>query len=451
MFTHPHTKQAAMNWRSIADRTLTKLEVEGGLCPQQYLVVDEHEKGTGGAKVQKKVRINDDRPQRPTNIPLKDEDNQKSAYLREGDSHRVWRPKKAPQLANLVSDLLKKEKTKQSNEPSVSATTPVAPRFPVLSPTAASRSDLKSRQKTVFNRVLATQVLLRETTDELLKEDEDQQPKPHLTLLEASKKISANIKKQRSADEDARGDEFSSVVRNCLIKMRSGDQSIDVSTPNDNSGASNGVRRRNSRRDPKKGAVPLKKWKHLARKETQAQFGKIPVYDRAISEYPLRAMPEKTVTSHTSLGRSTSAGIVPADDGSSFGITLVEPESSSAHPTTVNITISNPGDTTPPAHQLLMKKDSHGVIKPSKMAQLKGAMGRRESSGLLRQTPIDLEASLTSSITPLIQNGDSDSPEGVASRGRERLLLNDPPQKILGRSPSSDSLGKNVTRLSTML
>ncbi len=438
----------------MADRTLTRLEAEGGLHPQEHPVIEEQEKATGWAKVQKKVRINDDRPQRPTMIPLKSEDNEKSAYLREGDSHRVWRPKKAPQLADLVSDLLKKEKTKQSSEPSVSATTPVGPRFLALTPTAASRSNLKARQKTVFNRVLATQVLLRETTDELLKEDEDQQLKPHISLLEASKKITANIKKQRSADEDARGDEFSSVVRSCLNKMRSGDGSMDASTPNDNLGAkgfSNGVRRRGS----KKGAVPLKKWKHLARKETQAQIGKNPVYDRTISEYPLRAMPETTVTSHKALGRSTSAGTVPADE-SSFGITLVEPGSSSAHPTadsTINITITNPGDTTPPAHQLLMKKDSHGVIKPSKMAQLKGAVGRRGSAGLSRQTPIDLEASLTSSITPLIQNRDSDSPEGVemgvASGTGKRLLLNDPPQKILGRSPSPDSLGKNVT--STML
>ncbi len=382
-------------------------------------------------------------------IPLKSEEDKRSAYLREGDSHRVWRPKKAPQLANLVGDLLKKEKSRPSFEFGMVATTPVRPKFSALTPTAGpSRVDLKSRQKTVFSRVLATQELLRETTDELLKEEEDEQPKPHLSLLEASKKITANIKKQRSTDQDSKGSDFSSVVRTCLGKMRSGDMSVD-----DTGFGNAGIRRRPSRRASKKGhpgAIPLKKWKHLARQETLAQM-KNPVYDRTTSEYPRNAA-EETVPSHKSLGRSSSAGVSSTDNGESFGITFVDPSSSKTNPTVsspMNVTVVNTEDVTPPPVPL-MKQDSRAMMKPSKMAQLKGAVGRRSSSGLARQNPIDVEASLTSSITPLISNRDSDSPEmDMSSSKEEKLLLSNPPQKKLGRNSSSGSLGDNAT--STML
>ena len=63
------------------------------------------------------------------------------------------------------------------------------------STTGESRGNLEARKKTVFNRLVATKELIRETTHELLKEEGDDQPKPqsHLSLLEASKKIPANI------------------------------------------------------------------------------------------------------------------------------------------------------------------------------------------------------------------------------------------------------------------
>ena len=379
---------------------------------------------SGWAKVQKKVRINDDRPERPTLIPIKSDEEVKSAYLREGDSHKVWRPKKAPQLANLVSDLVKKERAKQKNEPSV-ATTPSGQR-PSLTPTGVSKGNLKARQKTVFNRLVATQELLRETTDELLKEEGDDQPKPqsHLSLLEASKKISANIKKQRSAEKEGKED-FSSVVRKCLEKVRSEDSSSDAHTPTSDpsptsKSAMSALRnRRVSRRGSRIGLVPLKKWKNVAREETKGWVGKNPTYDRTISEYPLHRVDEvpEPIPEHRSLGRSTSAGVT-SSDGSNFGVTFVDPKSSANghHPSSpMNVTISDSSATTPPTHQPLVKKDSHGVMKKSPMAQLKGAAGRRGSAGLPRQEPIDVEASLAS----LAASG--------AVSGGERLLLSDPP------------------------
>lgn len=429
--------QTAKTWQFAAARSLDQQEQIEVRSPEEPSPENQSPKASGWVKVQKKVRINDDKPIRPTMIPLKSEEDKRSAYLREGDSHRVWRPKKAPQLANLVGDLLKKEKSKQSFELDPVATTP-GPKHPALTPTAGPpRVDLKSRQKTVFNRVLATQELLRETTDELLKE-EDEQPKQHLSLLEASKKITANIKKQRSTDQEAKENDFSSVVRMCLTKMRSGDMQVDDEAT-ETKGLNNGVRRRQSRRGSKQivtGAVPLKKWKNLARQETRAQM-KNPVFDRAISEYPVN----KKFDDHQDRERSSSIGVTSTGNEKSFGISFAEPTSSSA----INPTVA-PEDVTPPPVSL-MKQDSRLLMKPSKMAQLKGAVGRKGSSGLPRQNPIDVEASLTSSITPLIQErSDSDSPELNTSSSKEKnVLLSDPSRKKLGRKSSSGSLTANTT------
>ena len=210
-YTH---MQAVKNWQLMAGRTLQ--------CEDDPIQPASAEPPDGEAsittsswdKVQKKVRFIDDRP--PI-IPLKSDEEVNSAYLREGDSNKVWRPKKAPQWAEIVSDLLKKDEVKQTNEPSV-ATTRSEPGLS-LTPTGTSRGNLKARQMTVLNRLLATQELLRETTEELLKDEKEDEPKPrtHPSFYEVAKKIIANIKQQHS---ERRGDDFATVVLKYMENVR---------------------------------------------------------------------------------------------------------------------------------------------------------------------------------------------------------------------------------------
>ena len=79
---------------------------------------------------------------------------------------------------------------------------------------------MHSRQKTLFNRVIATQAILIEHTDELLNDEKpEEEPKPrHLSLLEASKKVTASLKRQKS-DEESKN--FSDIVSQYLNKSKS--------------------------------------------------------------------------------------------------------------------------------------------------------------------------------------------------------------------------------------
>ena len=423
----------------------------------------------------KRVRIKDH--ERPTNIPLKPRSPklELSAYLREGDSHRVWRPKKAPQLADLVSDLIKREKA--GTEPvtpvatkAPKATTP-GQRPPTLSPSVASKGNLRSRQRTLFTRVLATQAVLKETTDELLNEEEEQEEgataKPHLSLFEASKKITDNIKKQRSEEGQQKGDEFSSVVSKYLTTLKS--NSVETQPSPSETQPSEGFKgQRKTRRGSKRnaGVIPLAKWKNLAR-EHKKHGGWVQNRgtQRSATEYPFANLPliEEAGTpssrmKHKPLDRSVSdPETVMTEEqrrsnGSTFGITLVDSQPS---PTAKgsDLKIQLPGDvdepgvgpTSPPIHQPIMKQDSHGIIKKSKLAQLKGkGAGVRRSTGLNRQGPVDFEVSLTS------KQGDTASPNErsrSASPG-EKLLLDNPPKttkdklkphKEQGRSPHTST------------
>lgn len=246
----------------------------------------------------RRVRLNDANTPtstvRPTTIGLNDNRNQvkfrtaRTPFLREGETHFVWRPKKRPQLANLV-EMLKKQ---DEEGPSPAKTTPKeedpvkVPRTPRPASkigtsgglTTPKPSSLRSRQQTLFNRVIATQAVLKETTDELLNDDALESPpnKPkHISLLNASKKVTANIKKQKLANDGKR--DFSDIVSHFLTKSRSEEESKDSESSEGGAGLGKGwslartsvVPQRNlqiKRRDTR-GAIPITTLREIVREE----------------------------------------------------------------------------------------------------------------------------------------------------------------------------------------
>ena len=213
------TKSAIRNkWQQIAERSL-----ERGSNGESGSVEDSiTSTGSGWNKV-KMVRIQDE-PKRPKQLPLlkKQQKNLRTPFLREGETHAVWRPKKRPQLANLV-DLLKTNEAPETGKPNNSPQQPTTPKDHLkpglLVPTVSRTPSLRSRQKTLFNRVIATQAILKEHTDELLNDEKpEEESKPrHLSLLEASKKVTASLKRQKS-DEESKN--FSDIVSQYLNKSK---------------------------------------------------------------------------------------------------------------------------------------------------------------------------------------------------------------------------------------
>ena len=296
-------KRAKGNWWNLAGNVLMAEERESEEANEGN---QEDDKGGKMGTVQR-VKLNDSDPSRqasgavrPSNIKLKNgtkitrRTSARTPFLREGETHFVWRPKKRPMLSDLV-DMLKnreedepeltsyEQKESEANlEEELSSTTPLPPRTPKPTKSgstfALNRSgSLRTRQQALFNRVIATQAVLKETTDELLKEDEPETPqKPkHMTLFEASKKVTANLKKQKKAKEGTK--DFSDIVSEYLAKTKAEAKSSESSGMKDDGPKSAGYRGRMSMGPPRKhvniqrketkGAIPISQLREIVREE----------------------------------------------------------------------------------------------------------------------------------------------------------------------------------------
>ncbi len=366
-------------WQKVAARSLDMVENDKTASLEEKQESGGEEQ-SGWNKV-KKVRIQN--AKRPSKLQLGGKPTPKlvavmkqaqSIYLREGESHQVWRPKK--QLSDDVQKLNKE--LNQERQP----TPDKATRQPLQTPTA-SKSSLRSRQKTVFNRALATQAVLKETTDELLNEaDEegDEVNKPKISLKEASKRITANLKKQES-QAGVGSNNISSVVSQYLAKLRAEGGTDLLSSGGSDAATSPLVpqptkRRQGTRRvafidDP--GAVELKQWKRLVRnaKTQSTQIGtKRERLDsgRAQTQYPLHIpgtpQEDQTLTSsgHRKVHKTTSDSSIAKRVGFSDHSPQSSPSPRAKSPGGSRIEF---------AHQPLAKRDSNEVRKQSKMAEIK--------------------------------------------------------------------------------
>lgn len=257
-------------WQFMAERSLEA----NGNTP-----VEDPIKSTGSVWSRvKMVRISEDQ-KRPNRLGLegKKSTNRKptrTPFLSDGESHMVWRPKKRPQLANLV-ELLQhqdsetaKPKPQEEPQPTVPTTPKSAVPSNLLTPAPTRQLSLRSRQKTLFNRVIATQAFLKERNNKLLTqtEDKDQEEvaKPrHLTLLEASKKVTANLRKQKSEEESKQN--FSDIVTQLLVKPKEVSPEVVEGVA---SRAGSGSRNKPElKRKETRGAIPLSTLRDLVREE----------------------------------------------------------------------------------------------------------------------------------------------------------------------------------------
>ena len=378
-------------WQKVAAKSLDMVEEED----DKTTSLGSGEKQENGGEQQsgwnkvKKVRIQ--KAKRPSKLQLTKNPTPKlvaiarqaqSIYLREGESHQVWRPKK--QLSDVVEKLNKQLK-EEERQPSPDK----AKRPPLQTPTAA-KSSLRSRQKTVFNRALATQAVLKETTDELLNEaDEEGEEanKPKLSLREASKRITANLKKQESQSGTG-GTNISNVVSQYLAKLRAEGGTDLLSSGGSDAATSplvpQPVRRRQGTRrvafTDTPGAVELKQWKKIVRnaKTQSTQIGQEEKLTagsgRSQTQYPLHipGTPQEdqtlTSTGHRKIHKTTSDSSVAKRVGFS---------DHSPQPSPSPRTKSPGGGGIEFAHQPLAKRDSNEVHKQSKMAEMKKALKNR--------------------------------------------------------------------------
>lgn len=282
------SKRAKGNWMNLAGK---------GLMAGESAEEEETQESEKGAKLSTvhKVQLNDTDPSKAASATGKKKLNgtkitrrasARTPFLREGETHFVWRPKKRPMLSDLVEMLRshgdegivedpEEQKLKESaddQEPFVTALPPRTPKPTKMgSSFALPRSgSLRTRQQALFNRVIATQAVLKESTDELLKEEEPQTPvKPkHMSLFEASKKVTANLKKQKRANDGSK--DFSDIVSEYLAKTKA-----EAASPTSNSaGGGKDEAPKSAGYKPRISMAPPRKPISIQRKDTK---GAIPI------------------------------------------------------------------------------------------------------------------------------------------------------------------------------
>ena len=131
--------------------------------------------------------------QRPSNLSLESTP-RKSLFVREGDGHKIWKPKrKHPQLYYVVQEVMRNRTLSENSEAEPELSSPVA----------AKKESLWQRQQMLVHRVRATQAVLKEQEEELISEDiHPSQHKKHVSLQDASKRIMETLKQQKSKQLD---------------------------------------------------------------------------------------------------------------------------------------------------------------------------------------------------------------------------------------------------------
>ena len=355
----PRTK---VRWQKVAAKSLDLAE------DQPTNSEEQSGGGESGWNKIKKVRIQQTPPKRPSRLQLGSPTPKlirvmkqaQSVYLREGESYQVWRPKK--QLSETAEKLNQELKEETPSSPD-------KPTRQVLTPSPVSKSSLRSRQKTVFKRAMATQAVLKETTDELLneadEEEEEEVSKPKLSLREASKRITANLRKQQQ-DEKGRGN-ISDVVSQYLAKMRADGGTDLLSSGGSGASSPSPLKQRTGTRRvafaDRPGAIELRQWKKFVREsKTQsvnadnwnATSGMSRNSARSKSQYPLHTPgtpkdhpdDSRTETGHKKVVKTSSDSSITKQVGFSDHSPQASPLSTS------------PGVDTEFTHRPLVKQDS---------------------------------------------------------------------------------------------
>ena len=138
----------------------------------------------------------------------------------EDNYHQVWRPKKQPHLAELVmcSKELQERQRKSTRDGTVR---------PPLDRSLSSR-DLFIRQQQLFDRIQATQAVLKDSTDQIVLDSADSTAKkPPMSFKEASRRVISDQRKRNRGHSS-----FSDVVTQYLAKMESERDAYGASSQN---------------------------------------------------------------------------------------------------------------------------------------------------------------------------------------------------------------------------
>lgn len=184
--------------------------------------------------------------------------------------YKVWMPKEQPKLADLVTALRKKAEEQQD----------------ATSVPSTSKLSFRSRQQVVYDRAQATQAILKETTNNILKEnseretDSGQEKPPKITFKEASKLITDTIQKLQMQKKDH--SDFSDIVHQYLAKVKAERSSLETASERtSSSGVGTTVEPLNIRKrtiQPKfnteggtLGAISIEKWRQFVQKKKSSE------------------------------------------------------------------------------------------------------------------------------------------------------------------------------------
>ena len=171
--------------------------------------------------------------------------------------HQVWRPKKQPRLADLVTSLGNLQEKQKVNRRALALHPPVC--------NTLSNTSLRSRQQMLQDRIQVTQAVL---TDEILSEERT--TKPRMSFKEASKRITMNIQKQKQEKKGKMN--LSDIVTLYMAKRKAEETSKSASSSGvskayqTHHGKSRLHKRHNTRGifdSSKLGAIPVDKWQKL--------------------------------------------------------------------------------------------------------------------------------------------------------------------------------------------
>ena len=257
--------RAKVHWRRTIDRTIERNRSES-----ESQVLEEEEDD--------EVFENIGMSQPPSDLNLGDTP-RKSLFLREGDGHKVWKPKrKRPQLYDVVKDVMNQRTLSETSEEPE----------PEPKPVPVEKKSLRQRQQRLVKRVHVTQLVFKEQNEALINEDiEPSQHKKHLSLRDASKRITENLRRQKSNN----GLHLTDVVSLYIEQQSSTEQEENVDPPKPASAGPipSPVKPRHPKGGKKAetpGVVPLNKWRqicrqqnHLGRAKTALNLRNVPVYE----------------------------------------------------------------------------------------------------------------------------------------------------------------------------
>lgn len=268
--------RARVHWKRAAEKSLDQIQ-NGSI---------EQAAETG-------IDVSRESPERPLSLELENTPNKtqkhKSLFLREGDGHMVWKPKTpTPQLYNVVADLMKnRRRAKKAAEPETLAT--------------AEEKSLSERQRSLAFRIQATRRVLKVQNEELSKEDvQPSEQKQHISLRDASMRISEDLKRQKSAPAGKL--QFTDIVSQYIENQHSQEeQSDEVETPLVHTpGLRPSPRQRqvNVRSADAPTVMSIDKWRQMCRQRRNLQ--------RAKTDYNFRYIPPFQERRHAPVGRTTS-------------------------------------------------------------------------------------------------------------------------------------------------